>query len=183
MTNKDMEFELIENSVTTKYKFFGETRSMGGMDLGIDVNYPDEMNKEGWYDKLIEESECMAAATLGYLFHVKESYGDIDEIVSSQIFSNFVKKYLADGYFSEPYFIDGEFGRFSNYGELAYPENEEDGKSYEFTWTNKSIRMTFMEKCFEGDWKGKIFIDPTIEDEFKSHLQVIIELFNLKSKI
>lgn len=153
------------------------------MDLGIDVNYPDEMKKQGWYDKLIEESECMAAATLGFLFQVKESYGDIDEIICSQLYLDFITKYMENGYFSEPYFIDGEFGRFSNYGELAYPENEEDGKSYEFTWTNESIRMKFMEKCFEGDWKGKIFIVPTIEDEFKSHLKIIIDLFNSKSNI
>jgi hypothetical protein len=178
-----MEFELIENSKITKYKYFGETRSMGGMDLGIDVNYPDEMTKEGWYDKLIGEFDCMAAATLGYLYHVGESYGDIDEIVCSQLYSDFIKKYLADGYFSEPYFIDGEFGRFSNYGELAYPESEEDGKSYEFTWTNESIRMKFKEKCIEGDWKEKIFIDPTIENEFKSHLNTIIELFNPDSNL
>ncbi len=31
-----MEFELIENSVITKYKYFGETHLRGGMDLGIE---------------------------------------------------------------------------------------------------------------------------------------------------
>ena len=173
-----MQFELIENGVIRSYKHFGETHSNGGMDLGLDFNYPNEINKKGWHSILIKESECMAAATLSYLFHIKEEYGDIVEILNSKLFTDFINKYFDKGYFSEPHFIDGDFGRFSNYGELSYPEKEADDKRSEFTWNNESIKMKFMEKCFEGDWKGKIFIDTNIEEEFKSQLKAIIELFN-----
>lgn len=48
-----MEFELIENNITTKYKYFGALRERGGMDLGIDINYPNHLNKNGWYITLM----------------------------------------------------------------------------------------------------------------------------------
>lgn len=181
-----MEFILIENNITTKYKYFGEIQVLGGMDLGIDIAYPDKMEKKGWYSTLLNESECMAAATLCYLYQhslieeplFNESYGELDSILSSKLFTDFMDKFFEDGVFSEPYFIDGSFGRFSNYGELSYSENDESDESFEFTWLNRSIRMIYGKKCFYGDWKGKIFNNPKIENEFKTSLKVIIEMFN-----
>jgi hypothetical protein len=169
-----MEFEIIENGKVTKYKYFEIFRMSGGMDLGLDVEYPDEMDKKEWYDNLIKESDCMLAATLGYLMNVGADFSFITGDAFSQL-SAFSEKYFTNAYFSEPYFIDGAYGRFSDYGELAYPENDEDGKSNEFTWNNGSIRMKLAEKCFAGDWNGKIFINQEHEAEFKSQLKSLIE--------
>jgi hypothetical protein len=42
--------------------------------------------------------------------------------------------------------------------------------------------MKFHEKCSSGDWRSQIFINPAIEEEFETHLNAVIELFNPSSE-
>ena len=49
-----MEFELIENNVTIKYRYLGD---IGHADLGLDFVYPSENTKSEWYETLINQNE------------------------------------------------------------------------------------------------------------------------------
>ncbi len=103
------------------------------------------------------------------------------DIASSNLFIEFTDHWLdADGStFKEPIFFDGMFGRFSSYGILSYPDNEEESYPKNLLWNDEEIEITFYEKnkSFE-DLKGKIFIDCKLEKEFKSNLIKIIDIFN-----
>ncbi len=187
-----MEFELIENNVTTKYRYLGD---IGHADFGLDFEYPSENTKSEWYKNLISQNDFRAAACLGSLTYelkmsgdisFKESFGDIYEIVNSKLFSEFTNKWFdPDGsVFSEPSFFDGFFGQFSSYGELGYPDNYEEENSKVLLWDKEKIKINLLEgiDCFD-ELSDTIFINQLLEVEFKSHLKLIIELFNPDAQV
>lgn len=182
-----IEFELIENNSFIKYKLFGSLDwSEDG--IGLALNYPEENSKSEWYIRLSVDSRCMAAAVLGVLFNdfkngreeFKIEYGGIFDIVSSQQFEAFIHKWFdEDGVlFLEGPFLDGIFGRFSTYGYLGYPQNDENEFDKIFFWNQEAIKIIFPEKGYIDQIHGKIFIDTHIESIFNEELKKIIELFN-----
>jgi hypothetical protein len=184
--NKNLSFELHENNMCIKYKYFGELYwSING--IGVDFNYPEQNTKSAWFKRLMEESSCMSSACLGSLFYhltslsdesFKEIYGDIAFIVKSNEFKNFINDWFsADGsVFSEPLFFDGKFGRFSNYGDMDFPDNEED-EGDELKWDEQAITIKMNQKATFDDLRGKLFIDEELELKFESELKSVIDLF------
>jgi hypothetical protein len=182
-----IEFELIENNVTTKYNYFGK---LNWNDDGIGLNfiYPEENSKSKWFEVLSSVSECMAAAVLGVLFNdfkngretFETNYQDIFDIVCTKQFENYINKwYDADGaLFQEGPFFDGIFGRFSAYGDLGHPDNHEEDICEVYHWKDNTIKIIFSEKRSIDELYGKLFIDTNVESLFKNELQTIIELFN-----
>jgi hypothetical protein len=182
-----MEFELIENSYSTTYKYFGKFNwSSDG--IGLDLNYPDENSKLEWYEKLTSKSESMAAAILGLAFNdfkngneeLINNYDCIFQIVCSKKFEEFINKWYDDdgALFKEGPFFDGIFGRFSSYGNLGYPDNHEDEICEIYDWDKGAIKIKFSEKHSIDELQGKLFIAKSEESIFKNELNEIIELFN-----
>lgn len=184
--NKYFSFELHENNTCIKYKYLGElVWSTNG--IGTDFNYPEQNTKSAWYKKLKEESSCMSSACLGSLFYhltsfgdesFKEIYGDIIYIIKSNKFKNFINEWFSENgsIFSEPLFFDGNFGRFSNYGDINYPDNEEV-ETDELKWLEQSIKIKMNRKGTFDDLRGKIFIDEELELEFEIEVKKAIDLF------
>lgn len=187
-----MEFELIEKNVTIKYRYLGD---IGYADLGLDFVYPSENTKSEWYKNLINQNDCRAAACLGCLTYdlkdlgvdfFKESFGEIYEIVNSKMFFDFINKWfeLDGALFSEPSFFNGFFGRFSSNGNLGYPDNYDETKNSKvYLWDEEKIEIKLLKGLDNfNDLRDKIFIDAALEVEFRSHLNMIIELFNPDSE-
>ena len=182
----EIEFELVENNATIKYKYLGD---IGHADLGLNFEYPSENTKSAWYKTLVNQNDCKAAACIGSLTYnlevlgkntFIETFADIHKIVNSELFIQFTNKWfdLNGSLFREPFFFDGFFGRFSDDSLLSRADNADDGWNTRWTWGKEDITLIFNEECGYGDWKNGIFIDASIEDEFKSELNAIIELFN-----
>lgn len=184
--NKYLSFELHENNTYIKYNYFGELYwSADG--IGVDYNYPEEKTKTSWYNTLREESSCMSSACLGSLFYhlellndesFKEIFGDILDIVRSEKFVKFIDNWFNanGGVFSEPYFFDGKFGRFSSEGNMGYPDNEED-EGDELKWNEQAITIKMNQKGAFDDLRGKLFIDEEQELKFDLELKIVIDLF------
>jgi hypothetical protein len=135
----------------------------------------------------------MLVASLGYLINVGADFSIIADNAFSQL-TAFTGKYLTNTYFSEPYFIDGAYGRFSDYGELDYPDNyeefKEDHKLELLSWDKERIKIRLLNnnnrpgfpRIGFDDIRDNIFINVAIEDEFKSQLESLKELLNPNSK-
>ena len=183
--NKIISFELTENNKCIKYKYFGELQwSSDG--IGIEFNYPVEKTKTAWYVMLKDESDIMKSACFGSLYYdlkmlgdvsFKEIYGEVSDIIKSNKFKEFVDHWFtADGsIFSEPTFFDGMFGKFSSYGDVGYPDNEEE--SNDLIWIEQSITIKMNQNGTFDDLRGKLFIDEEFESKFEKELKSIVDLF------
>ena len=184
--NKYISFELHEKNTCIKYNYFGELYwSANG--IGVEYNYPEEKTKTAWYNKLRDESSCMSSACLGSLFYhlellndesFKEIFGDILDIVRSVKFVKFIDSWFNanGGVFSEPYFFDGKFGRFSSEGDMGYPDIEDD-ESNELKWLEQEVTFKLNQNGTFDDLRGKLFIDEEFESKFKIELKAVIDLF------
>jgi|GEM_PF-4380920 len=184
--NKSLSFELQENNTSIKYNYFGELYwSQDG--IGIDFNYPEEKTITAWYNTLNGDSSCMSSACLGSLFyHIKslndesfiEIFGDIVDIVRSEKYIHFIEKWFGSngGVFSEPYFFDGKFGRFSSEGDMGYPDIEDD-ESNELKWIEQEVTFKLNQNGTFDDLRDKLFIDEEFESKFEIELKSVIELF------
>lgn len=186
--NNFLSFELHENNTCIKYNYFGELYwSEDG--IGVDFNYPEEKTTSAWYNTLNADSSCMSSACLGSLFyHLKllndesfnEIFGNIIDIVRSEKFVKFIERWFNSngGVFSESYFFDGKFGRFSSEGDIGYPDIE-DEDSNELKWIEHDVTIILNQNgCFD-DLRGKLFIDEEFESKFEIELKAVISLFKV----
>jgi hypothetical protein len=172
-----MKFDLIQDGIVLTYEYYGELQERGGMDLGIIICSPETPTIGSWYDCLRASSPVQVAGTLGVLSDFKDT-PEINEILNSEICTAFVRKYLDTNYFSEPYFIDGMFGRFSKYGNIPYPDDEEEESLlFQIALDGQNVILKFDEPICFGEWQDKIFINIDEVDSFESELNQVIELF------
>lgn len=182
-----MDIKLNDNGIITEYTFFG--KYMDGND-GIYRYFPENNSKSGWYEHLKTESVCIAAMCIGALVFdyinanntFKENNNDTYEVLNKNknSFLDFTDQWFtADGAaFSEPNFLDFNFGRFSGHGDMGYQENEEALPGDELIWKKGKMKMLFEDnKITFDDTCGKIFIDSKIQEKFQSQFESIVELF------